>query len=57
MLVRTSNNIKLIDIIMFFIREERGVIKRFILEGTYGSKYFFTANVIEMTVENPDKIK
>ncbi|WP_411167367.1 hypothetical protein ACH36K_09320 [Clostridium sp. MB05] len=48
MIIRTRDNMKLINIRMFSIREERLILRRFILEGTYGSQLFFLKNTIEI---------
>lgn len=48
MIIRTSNNMNLIDIRMFSIREEKLIVRRYTLEGTYGSKFFFCNNTIEL---------
>lgn len=48
MIVRTSTSMKLIDIRMFSIREEKLIVRRYILEGTYGSNFFFGNNTIEL---------
>ena len=48
MIIRTRDNMKLINIRMFSIREERLILRRFILEGTYGSQFFFLKNTIRI---------
>lgn len=39
---------KLIDIRMLSIKEERLIVRRYILEGTYGFNFFFSRNTIEL---------
>lgn len=40
MLIKTRDNMKLIDIRMLSIKEERVIVRRYILEGTYGFNFF-----------------
>lgn len=56
MIIRTRDNMKLINIRMFSIREERLILRRFILEGVYGSQLFFLKNTIRIcSYENKDE--
>ncbi|MBS5306577.1 MULTISPECIES: hypothetical protein [Clostridium] len=48
MLIKTRDNMKLIDIRMLSIKEERLIVRRYILEGTYGFNFFFSRNTIEL---------
>ena len=48
MLIKTRDNMKLIDIRMLSIKEERLIVRRYILEGTYGFNFFFSRNTIAL---------
>ncbi|MBS6500519.1 MAG: hypothetical protein KH415_02575 [Clostridium sp.] len=48
MLIKTRDNMKPIDIRMLSIKEERLIVRRYILEGTYGFNFFFSRNTIEL---------